>query len=285
MANAFLGWLNQLVASLTPAGPLKQVGILTLSRTDDTPSFKALRDALHGKGYVEGRDISLHFRFAADDTELGALADQLLRIPNISVIVTGGTKALDAVNSRRVGSLASVKIVQAVGGDKVPADPNIRGFHIDRLQTCKDQVEHLIRKHHPTSVSILVDDQNNNPTYAPLAAHAAAKGLSVNPPVVAAKPGDLTDAKFSTVAGSFMMIPNGMYFDQAQKIADLLDGKDLPKIYPEREYWKAHRNKNKVIVHGHKIPETYTKAANVVFQFLEGQTPDPADVAEGDIDP
>jgi hypothetical protein len=275
MANAFLGWLNQLVASLASEVTIKQIGILTLSRTDDTPAFTAFRNGMRGNGYIEGKDISLHFRFAADETELTSLAAQLLRIPNMNVIVTGGTKAFDAVNSQRV-PYPNVKIVQAVGGDPVPTDPKIRGFHIDALQVCKKQVDKLIN-HGATTITVLVDSAQN-PKLAPLTAYAATKGATINP-LVAATSLDLNVNKFNAVAGSFMIIPNGMFFDNAETIARLVDAKDIWKIYPEREYkaWhEAHGNPAKVRVFGHKIRETYKKAAQYVSQFLENDPLDPS---------
>jgi hypothetical protein len=280
MRHWFLEWLDRL-RPLTTSTPITEIGILTLAKTDDTPAFRALRQGLPGK---EGKDFSLHFRFAADDTELGSLAAQLLRIPNIALIVTGGTKALQEVNARRIGPLANVKIVQAVGGNPVPNDPNITGFHIDRLQTCQDQVDHLIKKYSPGSVSILVDDHTTNPDYAPLAAYAVGKGLTVNPPVDAPTPAALTAANFSTVAGSFMLIPNGMFFDNCTTIAQLVDGKNLPKIYPERAYKDAHLHPAQVIAHGHKIPETYKRAAVYVSDFLQGTKDTATEAPDTDID-
>jgi hypothetical protein len=264
---------------------LREIGILTLAPTDDTPAFQAFRDRLRRNGWVEGRDFRLTFGFAADDGQLGSKADELLRIPNIELIVTGGTLALQAVNSRRIGPLSNVKIVQAVGGDQVPNDPNITGFHINALQTCKDQLDRLIRIWNPRTVTILVDHRNN-PVLAPLTAHAG-KRATINP-LEASTSADLNNNKFNAVVGSFMMIPNGMFFNNFQTIVDLVDLKDIPKIYPEREYKKRHEghgHANKVLVHGHKIPETYDRAADYVYNFLQNGRKDPPTVApDGDVD-
>jgi hypothetical protein len=178
---------------------LREIGILTLAATDDTPAFQAFRDRLRRNGWVEGRDFRLTFGFAADDGQLGSKADELLRIPNIELIVTGGTLALQAVNSRRIGPLSNVKIVQAVGGDQVPNDPNITGFHINALQTCKDQLDRLIRIWNPRTVTILVDHRNN-PVLAPLTAHAG-KRATINP-LEASTSADLNNNKFNAVVGS-----------------------------------------------------------------------------------
>jgi hypothetical protein len=84
------------------------------------------------------------------------------------------------------------------------------------------------------------------------------------------------------------MIPNGMFFNNFQTIVDLVDLKDIPKIYPEREYKKRHEghgHANKVLVHGHKIPETYDRAADYVYNFLQNGRKDPPTVApDGDVD-
>jgi hypothetical protein len=263
---------------------LQQIGVLTLAKTDDTPSFHALRRGLRRNGYVEGQDYSLHFGFAPDDTQLGSLAEQLLRIPNIKVIVTGGNKALAEVKSRCVGALKTVNIVQAVGGNPVPDDPYMTGFNINCEQTCYDQVDHLINRFGVKGVSILVDDHTTNPVYDKLNAYASHR-ITVHPPIDAPTPAALTSKKFDSVADSFMLIPNGMFFDNCKTITGFVDGKQIPKIYPEREYFNTSTNQTNVLVHGHKIPQTYNRAADHVYNFLEGRTKQPpSEAPDLDID-
>lgn len=149
--------------------PLRLIGILTLARSDNTQAFQRLRKGLR-KYYSEGVDISLHFRFANDETELPSLAAQLLRIP-VDVMVTGGMQALSAVTAQS----NDVKIVHI--GDNFPAGPlnPITGYYFNGPAVCTRQLDKLVRASSAqTTVTVLVDDPENqadptnNPGYVSL---------------------------------------------------------------------------------------------------------------------
>src|SRR5215472_12802545 len=72
---------------------IPRVGIVTQSTSDRAPTFDAFKEGLRDLGYVEGRNISLEFRFAGGDLSRGAqLAAELDRIP-VDVIVVEGVPA------------------------------------------------------------------------------------------------------------------------------------------------------------------------------------------------
>jgi hypothetical protein len=262
-----------------------QIGVLTLAKTDDTPSFHAFRRGMRRNGYIEGQDFSLHFRFASDDTKLDSLANDLFSIPKMKLIVTGGNNALKAVNTIRKASFPKVNIVQIVGGDPPgEKDPGISGLHINCLKTCKKQVDRL-KKLQVKNISILVDNHLTNPFYNDLVTYANGQGLTVNTTIDAPTVKDLNNVDFSKIVDSFMIIPNGMFFDNCDKIIQGVDNLKIPKIYPEREYFDASTNQTHVYVHGHSIRQTYNDAADHVYHFLEGlKKLDPAE-AVPDEDP
>ena len=135
---------------------MQQIGILTLAHNDTTQAFQRFRKGLR-KYYTEGIDISLHFRFANDETELGSLASQLLQIP-VDVMVTGGVNAFNAVYTLD----NDTKIVHV--GDTPPhVVPDIHsGYTLDASTMCNGQLDKLVRASSPrATVTVLVPDPRN----------------------------------------------------------------------------------------------------------------------------
>ena len=258
---------------LFPPNP-KQVGILTLARTENTPSFRAFHQGMTRNHYVRRRDYDTIFASAVDDAHLPQAADRLL---NVDVVLAGGNQAVEVMLRKS----PNMKIVQSIGGNPPRTLPNVTGHYLDVLTTCRAHVTKLIGDHDPTTITVLVNDSHS----AILDQLKRDPGENRIRELEVSTPADLTTIKFSTVADSFMIIPNGMFFDSAQTIANLMDGKDIPKIYPEVDYWENHNNKRKVWVRGRKMPETFDKAADHVVRFLENKTkqaPTLADVINRD---
>jgi len=274
---------------------MQLIGILTLARNDNTPAFQRLRKGLR-KYYTEGVDISLHFRFATDETELPGLASQLLRIP-VDVMVTGGMQALNAVTARS----HDAKIVHI--GDKFPpgagagAVPNpITGYSLNGPTVGQRQLDKLViatnPNPNPTITVLVVDptgggDPMQNPLYAALEAYRANhhQNIRLNPRLVVTR-AELHALDSDQVDDAFMLIPNGMLYDEKDFIASLVSAANVPAVFPEREYKKAMGpNPPHTWVHGHDIPATFEKAADHIRNFLDGYaTVDPSE-AYPDVDP
>jgi hypothetical protein len=273
---------------------MQLIGILTLARSDNTPAFQRLRKGLR-KYYNEGVDISLHFRFANDETELPSLAMQLLRIP-VDVMVTGGMQALNAVTARS----HDAKIVHI--GDKFPpgagagAVPNpITGYYLDGQTVGQRQLDKLVIATNPnaTITVLVVDDPTGggdpmqNPLYAALEAYRAGhyQNIRLNPRLVVTR-AELHALNSGQIDNAFMLIPNGMLYDEKDFIASLVSAAGVPAVFPEREYKKAMGpNPPHTWVRGHDIPATFEKAADHIRNFLDGNATVNPSEANSDIDP
>jgi hypothetical protein len=267
---------------------MQQIGILTLAHNDTTQAFRRFRKGLR-KYYREGIDISLHFRFAKDETELGSLASQLLLIP-VDVMVTGGVNAFNAVYTRD----NDTKIVHV--GDTPPyVVPNIHsGYTLDASTMCNGQLDKLVRASSPrATVTVLVTDPRsltnpmNNSLYASLVAHQTVTypQLTLHPLTVTTRD-QLHLLTSAQIRGNFMLIANGMFFDEAPFIANLVKGAAVNAIFPEREYKKAMGpNPANTWVRGHHIPSTFEKAADRVRDFLDDNPTQPIAPAPADVDP
>jgi putative ABC transport system substrate-binding protein len=96
-----------------PPAPAPAIGIL-LSGTGDRAFIDVLHKALSERGYLEGRNIRVHERFAANRVDqLPVLAAELESL-DVKVIVTTGTTAV-----RSILAATRVPIVIAGAGDPV----------------------------------------------------------------------------------------------------------------------------------------------------------------------
>src|SRR5262249_53106111 len=88
----------------------ERVGILTLGGAPANPLFAAFRQEMRGLGYVEGRNLVLKFRSAADDPKrLPELAAELVRL-SVNVMLVEGTAAARAAKE----ATSSIPIVMGV---------------------------------------------------------------------------------------------------------------------------------------------------------------------------
>jgi hypothetical protein len=266
---------------------MQLIGILTLAHNDSTQAFQRFRKGLR-KYYSEGIDISLHFRFANDETELALLASQLLRIP-VDVMVTGGVHALNTVTSQS----NDIKIVHVGDAPRSCSNP-LSGYSLDASAVCNKQLDKLVSASSPqATVTVLVPDpqnQNNpmnNSLYASLSTYQGNTypQVTLNPLTVTTRT-QLHALTSDLVRNNFMLIANGMFYDEAPFIANLVKGAAVNAIFPEREYKKAMGpNPPRTWVRGHDIPSTFEKAADRVHDFLDALATQPLTSAPDDVDP
>ena len=127
-----------------------------------------------------------------------------------------------------------------------------------------------------------------NPWYEALDAYRAAQhpNITLDPWLVITRT-HLHALARRKVDDAFMLIPNGMLYDEKDFIAKLVGTANVPAIFPEREYKKAMGpNPPHTWVYGHDIPATFEKAADRVRDFLDSNEPEtPTSEAEKDNDP
>jgi len=112
--------LSLLTAPLTsqaqPAAQVPRLGLLIPSSFSAVASrIEAFRHGLRDLGYVEGRNITLEYRFADGQADrLPTLVAELVRLP-VDVLVVDGTTAIRPAQH----ATTTIPIVMAVSGDPV----------------------------------------------------------------------------------------------------------------------------------------------------------------------
>ena len=250
-----------IVCLVTPADPNDQT----------SKSRDAFEHELSNVGW-SSPSIEFHAYYGYYDKKLlKAVADKAVKKAEAAIkagrpaaIVAAGVVATTILQ----GMTKSVPIIQAVGGSK-PSMPakNVTGFYFDAIQTSKDQLDKLSGN---DEVTVLYDSTNapSKAAWKALQSYAKQKyrKLKVTPRDVQ----DLGKLKSSHINGSFMLIPNTMFYNRCNEITDLVDQSKVPAIYPEREYKKAHKKTAGITVHGHHVPLTYRLAAHYVDSILDG---------------
>ena len=96
----------------------------------------------------------------------------------------------------------------------------------------------------------------------------------------------------TNVVAGFMVIPNGMFFDNCKFIAQKVDAAMQTRpntwaTYPEPEFKDEHSaaTKNRVIVSGHKVAKAYKDTAAHIDDHLKGKPPKPSKEADKQEDP
>ena len=95
LATLILGWVN--LAEAQEPGKVYRIGLLGQGPSATySYRFKAFRQELHKRGYVEGRNIHYQYRYAGGKRDrLPSLADELVQL-TVDVIVTTGTPSTRA---------------------------------------------------------------------------------------------------------------------------------------------------------------------------------------------
>jgi putative ABC transport system substrate-binding protein len=201
----------------------------------------AFHQGLSEKGYVEGRNVLIQYRFAAGHLDgLSSLASDLVQ-RNVNVIVaTGGTSSVLAVKP----ITTSIPIVFAMGGDPVGlgvveslARPtgNVTGVNFLVNGLAPKEIE-LLHELLPSASLIGFLGATNDPNLLPdiRELEEAAAALSKKLVVVKAGTDDELDSAFAALANqrvSALFVQVGPFFgDRFPKIADLAIRQALPTI-------------------------------------------------------
>jgi ABC-type uncharacterized transport system substrate-binding protein len=280
LATLFLA--NVSLADAQQTGKISRIGFLDPSNASGSAVLvDVFRQELRKLGWVEGKNISIEYRFAEQKNErMRELAAELVRLKVDLIVVSGG--GLTPLAAK--GATSTIPIVLATSVDPVAeglvaslARPggNVTGLsslaadlNTKRLEILKDAVPKLTRVallQSPGSVTADLQLKELRP---------AAAALKLKLEEIETQP----DAKglesaFKTAkqkqVGAIMTTQGRRFQAERKRIVELADRNRLPAIYPQKEFVDA----GGLMSYGVDYFDLYRRAAVYVDKILKGAKP------------
>jgi putative tryptophan/tyrosine transport system substrate-binding protein len=271
-----------LSAEAQQTGKVPRIGFLESSTASGIAVLlEAFRQELSKLGWIEGKNITIEYRFAEQKNErLPELAADLVRLKVDVIVVSGSGPAIAAKSAT-----TSIPIVMANLGDPVGAGlvaslarpgGNVTGnaslspeLNSKRLEVLRDTVPKLAR------VGLLVQPGGSIPLDLQLKElRPAALALKLKLEEIATQP----DAKglesaFQTAkqkqVGAIMTQADRRFFAERKRIVELAVKHRLPAIYSQKPFV----DEGGLMSYGADFDDLYRRAAVYVDKILKGAKP------------
>jgi putative ABC transport system substrate-binding protein len=239
-----------------------------------------LREGLAAAGYIEGRNLTIEYRWADDQYDrLPALAAELVRRPVAVIFVTGGVVSAIAAKS----STATLPIVFAHGSDPIRyglvASFNRPGGNVTGVtfhnSTLGPKRIGLLREVVPKAAVIAVLVNPNNPNAIPDTKEMQDAGRSVGVRIEVIHAGSergLDDAFAKIVqlgAGALIVHIDSVFVDNDKKVVALAAKYAVPTMYVTRQYVSI----GGLMSYGTDTATGYRQAGSYVGRILRGEKP------------
>jgi putative tryptophan/tyrosine transport system substrate-binding protein len=267
-------------AQAQQSGKVARIGFLSPVSPSDTAHWhQAFRQGLRDLGWVEGKNISIEYRYAEGRADrLPDLAADLVRLNLDVIVVSSGTDALAAKNATR-----AVPIVMASAGDPVAiglveslARPggNISGLSQiapelagKRLELLKEIVPKLSR------VAVLWNPQGRTSTVGWKEIQLPARELRVQLHSLEVRSANDFDKTFEDAtrarAGALVIMPDPLFVTNLKRIADFAATSRLPSIFHLTEFVDS----GGLVAYGPDRSDMFRRAATYVDKILKGAKP------------
>lgn len=277
--NLALGWLE--LADAQQPGKIWKVGVLASS----SPSLneardEALRQGLKSRGYIEGQNLVIEYKYAEGKIErLPQLARELIE-DKVDVIVVGGTRV--ALSAKKATS--TIPIVVAGAGDLVETGliksfmypgGNVTGvarlsadFFDDRLKLIKQ----ILPK--ASQINALVNPKNPGHRRSLKDAELGARSSGLTFQSVSAGNSSELDSAIGRAskggASALLVITDAMFSSNLERIAQLALKHRLPAIYDRSAFVEA----GGLLSYGANLAELSRRAAEYIDQIFKGAKPE-----------
>jgi putative ABC transport system substrate-binding protein len=256
------------------------IGVLGSWSSDAFPSTSAaFLQGLKDSGFVEGKDISIEWRWAEGQyNRLPSLVGELIS-RGAAVIVAFDAPAASAAKA----ATKTIPIVFATGADPVKMGlvdslsrpgGNLTGVSGLVSILGPKRLELLSELLPSTStIALLVNPDNPNVGADAPETEAAAKALGRHLEVLTATTERALETAFTTLverqAGALVVMPDPFFFARREQLVALAARYAVPTVYPIREYAVA----GGLMSYGTNIPDVYRQTGIYTGKILKGAKP------------
>ncbi len=273
-------FLAPLATNAQQVPKVPRVGFLSsFSASATAPWLQAFRRGLRDLGWIEGKNISIEYRYAEGKRDrLPALAADLVRLKVDIIVSSIGTDTVAAKNATR-----TIPIVMASAGDPVAgglveslARPggNITGLTQmapelsgKRLELLKETVPKLSR------VAVLWDPDGTTSPLAWKETHVPARALGLQLHSMEVRSSNDFAKAFQDAAraraGALAVMPDPLFVQNLKRIADLAARSHLPSVFHLREF----ADLGGLMAYGPDRSDMFRRAATYVDKILKGAKP------------
>jgi putative ABC transport system substrate-binding protein len=265
-------------AKAQPATPARRIGVLSPFAPSDAARWhEAFRQGLGELGWIEGRNISIEYRYAEDIADLNARAAELVRL-KVDIIVTSATGTLPAKEATQtipiVMASAADPVMLGMVGSLARPGGNVTGLSQisselvgKRLELLKEIVPSLSR------VAVMWNPGFRGSTVNWQEMKRPAKDLALELHSLETRsPSDFdrvfADARRAHV-GALAIMPNPIFAGNLRRIADLAIKSRLPAIFNLREFVES----GGLVAYGPNRTDEFRRAATYVDKILKGAKP------------
>ena len=267
-----------LAAEAQPAGKIALVGVLSPG-SQPLGLLEAFRQGLRERGYVEGRNLKIEWRFAEGRNErLPQLASELVGL-KVDVIFAINTQAAQAAKS----ASGTIPIVIARVADPVRsglvASLARPGGSVTGLSAITEELSakrlQLLKEALPKAVRVAVVWNSGNPGVAIVVREmeVASTQLGMQLQVLPARGADDLPKAFEAItngrADVLFVLDDVLITSHKRRVLDWATKNHLPVISLYREFSEA----GALIAYGPSIREMYRRAAYFVDKILQGAKP------------
>ena len=243
------------------------------------PILPAFRDGLKAAGYIEGRNVSIEFAWAAGQyNKLPTLAKDLVRRKVAVIVASGGAVAALAAKA----ATSTIPIVFAIGDDPVQyglvgsfnhPGGNITGVTLFMATLTPKRLEILSEVAPAGPLAIVINPRNPNAESETKNAQAAARQLKRELHVLSAGSDSEIDVAFAAIGqqpGSAVMIATDPYFfTRREQLAARATRYGLPAVYFHRGFAAV----GGLISYGATVTEENRIAGQYTGRILSGEKP------------
>ncbi|HEX3505294.1 MAG TPA: ABC transporter substrate-binding protein [Xanthobacteraceae bacterium] len=254
-----------------------------------TTERAAFLSGLNETGYVDGRNVTIEYRWAEGQTDrLPILANDLVRRQVAVIAATSTPAALAAKAATR-----TIPIVFEIGADPIllglvaslnEPGSNITGITQTNLEVSPKRLELLHEIMPAAHVMVLLVDPRN-PAVAEAITNqmqAAARTLGLDLQVINASNDDQVEAAFAKAvhmrANALVISAGDPFFtSQARPLAALSVRYAMPAVGPGRDFAAA----GGLVAYGADINDAYRLAGGYTGRILKGEKPENLPVQQG----